>query len=124
MAVPPVKLVCAFNAKGPMPEPGRGARLAQREAARNDLPSTASVPSILNEGFWLIAPSKASLNGLPESRSFRPERSPDSAANRSPAVALASNASPRQMKRPVAPKLRAIDGQANDSVTSDSSSDM
>ena len=38
------------------------------------------------------------------------------------AFALASNASPRHTKRPLAPNERAIDGQANDSSTLESSS--
>src|SRR5436309_15946757 len=107
-----------------MPEPGRGARFAQRSASRSDLPSSASVPSILNEGFWLIAPSKASLNGLPATRSFKPERSPERAASRSPAFALASKTSPRHVKRPVAPDERAIDGQADDKPTPANSSEL
>jgi len=57
------------------------------------------------------------------SRTFSPERSPTSAASRSPAFALASKTSSRHTKRPLAPKLREIDGQANDNSTSESSSD-
>jgi hypothetical protein len=42
-----------------------------------------------------------------------PERSPFSAARKSPSVRLASIGSSCQMKRPLAPKLREIDGQAS-----------
>ena len=121
--LPPVRLDCAFRANGPIPPPGSGCRPPQRIASRSDFPSTASVPSTFKVGRWLMWPSKASLNGAPASRTLRPERSPDSAASRSAALALASNASSRQTNRPVAPKLREIDGQANDNSTSESCSD-
>ena len=49
-----------------------------------------------------------------------PVRLPASAAAKSPSVRLASTGSSCQMKRPVAPKLLEIDGQASENCTSSS----
>ena len=51
-------------------------------------------------------------------RSFRPVRLPASAAGKSASVMLASTGSSCQTKRPVAPKLLEIDGQASEKSTS------
>ena len=65
-------------------------------------------------------PSKASFSGALESRAFRPERSPDSAATKSLTLIEPSTRSPRQSNCPVAAKEREIDGQASDRSISSS----
>ncbi len=63
-------------------------------------------------------PSKAAFIGLPATRSLSPVRLPASAAAKSASVTLMSSGSSCQTKRPVAPKLLEIDGQASESMTS------
>ena len=79
--------------------------------------SAASVPSIFSVGRVLQLPSKANLTGAPVRRSFRPERSPASAAAKSVSVIEVSIGSSCHTKRPVAAKLLEIDGQASASST-------
>jgi len=67
-----------------------------------------------------MVPSKAPFNELPARRSLTPVRLPASAAPKSPSVSVASTGSSCQMKRPVAPKLVEIDGQASENCTSSS----
>ena len=113
--VPPTTLVCALMAKRPKPPPGSGFCPAQTSASRSEAASAASVPSILSVGLTLIAAFEGDLAcGLPARRSFRPVRLPASAAGKSASVRLASTGSSCQTKRPVAPKLLEIDGQASD----------
>ena len=71
-----------------------------------------------------MAPSKANRIGAAARRSFRPERLPASAAEKSPSATLASTGSPCQTKRPVAPKVLEIDGHASDNCTSLSVSEI
>ena len=116
--VPPITLACALMAKWPKPPPGSGFCPTQVSALRNEAASAASVPSILRVGLTLIAPSKAALIGVPAIRSFTPVRLPASAAGKSPSVSVTSSGSSCQTKRPVAPKLLEIDGQASEKATS------
>ena len=78
--VPPTTLVCALIAKRPKPPPGSGRWPAQISVSRSEAASAASVPSILSVGLTLIEPSNAVFSGEPATRSFRPLRSPASAA--------------------------------------------
>src|SRR5262249_61917627 len=87
--------------------------LAHTNALRKEEASAATVPSTFSVGLMLMAPSKAALIGAPEMRSFSPLRLPASAAGKSASVRLASIGASCQMKRPVAPKLFEIDGQAS-----------
>ena len=96
--LPPTTLVCALIAKRPKPPPGSGFCPAQISAARSDLASAASVPSILSVGMTLIEPSKAAFSGAPATRSFKPVRLPASAAGKSASVMLASTGSSCQTK--------------------------
>ena len=116
--VPPITSVCALMAKWPKPPPGSGFCPAQISASRSEAASAASVPSILSVGLTLIEPSNAAFIGLPAMRSFRPVRLPASAAAKSPSVSVMSSGSSCQTKRPVAPKLLEIDGQASENCTS------
>ena len=68
-------------------------------------------------GCVLQLPSKANLTGAPVRRTFRPERSPASAAAKSASVIELSIGSSCQTKWPVAAKLFEIDGQASASST-------
>ncbi len=106
-------LLCARSAKRPKPPNGTSLLLVQRSASRSDGDSMVSVPSRASVGWSLPAPSNATLIGAPDSRSFTPERSPVSAAKKSPSVSDASIGSSCQTKWPLAPKLREIDGQAS-----------
>ena len=110
-------LACALIAKWPKPPPGSGCCPTQISALRIDAVSAASVPSILRVGFTLMAPSNAALIGLPAMRSFMPVRLPASAAGKSPSVKVMSSGSSCQTKRPLAPKLAEIDGQASEKST-------
>ena len=118
--MPPVTSVLALIAKRPKPPPGSGRWPIQTMASRSDWVSAASVPWIFSVGFTLMVPSKAPLSELPASLSLTPVRPPASAAAKSPSVSEASTGSPCQMKRPVAPKLVEIDGQASENCTSSS----
>jgi len=86
--------------------------------SRSDGESAASVPSILSVGCVLQLPSKPNLTGAPVRRTFRPERSPASAAAKSVSVIELSIGSSCQTKCPVAAKLLEIEGQASASSTS------
>src|SRR5262249_39708172 len=117
LMVPPTTLVRALIANRPEPPPGNGFCPAHTNALRSEAASAASVPSIFRVGLKLIAPSNAAFIGAPETRSFSPLRLPLSAAAKSPSVRLASTGESCQMKRPVAPKLFEIDGQAKENST-------
>ena len=78
------------------------------------------MPSIIKLVRLATVPSNASFSGALESRAFRPERSPESAAMKSLALTLPSTRSPRQSNCPVAAKEREIDGQASDRSISSS----
>jgi hypothetical protein len=110
----PTRSVFAFSEKRPKPPPGSCLWPAQRTASRSEAASAATVPSIFQVGRLLNWPSKASFSGAPVSRSLIPDGSPSSAATKSPMPRLASTCSPRQSKRPVAPKLRNMEGQASE----------
>ena len=116
--VPPTTLALALIAKWPKPPPGSGFWPAQISVSCSEAASAASVPSILSVGLTLIEPSKAAFIGLPAMRSFRPLRLPASAAAKLESVNVRSSGWSCQTKRPLAPKLLEIDGQASDNATS------
>ena len=116
--VPPVTSAFALMAKRPKPPPGSGFCPAQISVSRKEAASPAKVPSIFSVGLTLIAPSKAAFIGSPATRSFSPVRLPASAAAKSASVTVMSSGSSCQTKRPVAPKLLEIDGQASENATS------
>ena len=118
----PTTLARAFSAKRPKPPlPGTGCPI-QRIALRSDRLSTVTVPSIIRLVRLATEPSKASFSGALTMRAFRPERSPDSIATKSPAEIEPSTRSPRQSNCPVAANEREIDGQASDRSMSPSCS--
>ena len=116
--VPPTTSALALIAKWPKPPPGSGFWPAQISVSCSEAASAAKVPSTFSVGLMLIEPSKAVLNGLPATRSLRPLRLPASAAAKSDSVRLMSSGLSCQTKRPLAPKLLEIDGQASDNATS------
>src|SRR5664279_6237769 len=115
--VPPTTLVCALIVNRPKPPPGSGCMPVHISALRSEGESAATVPSTLRVGLMLIEPANAAFIGLPATRRFRPVRLPVSAAGKSASVMLADTGSSRHTKRPVAPNLLDIDGQASERST-------
>src|SRR4030095_8313200 len=101
----------AFNEKRPKPAPFGKSCPAQRSVSRSDVESTVRFPSSAIFSRLTTVPSNAILQGAPETRALRPERSPDSAEAKLPTLMLPSIRSPRQVNSPVAAKELEIEGQ-------------
>src|SRR5258707_984542 len=106
----PTTLARARRGRRPNPPLPGGAWPAQRNALRNDMLSTVSVPSIIEEERLATVPSNASFSGALASRAVTPDRSPERAATKPLELIEQPTRSPRQANCPGAAKERAHGG--------------